>query len=254
MEGQKHTKRGASPGHRFGHSVSLISPSRVILFGGAVADKSYQITNDVFSFNVKTQKWTRVHAKSKNNVPSPRAAHGATAIDNSQVVVFGGAQAQGSVVDNDLHLLKLMNDETRCRWVRVPAEEPRPSSRYGHSMAYFRPFIFLIGGSIGRRQVRTNPGNEPTDEVWMLSIESRNFRWELVDFKNGPAPGPRVYHSSSVLKTSKTSHIILLFGGRGQGNQVFNDLWYLSKEKSRSFRWNKVKWETQKSSGTVGRT
>ena len=150
MESQPEPRAGPNPGHRFGHSVSVISPSRMILFGGAIADKAYQITNDVFSFNSQTQKWTRVLPKSPGNVPSPRAAHGATAIDNSQVVVFGGAQAQGSVVDNNLHLLKLMNDESKCRWVRVPAEEPRPTSRYGHSMAYFRPFIFLIGGSIGR--------------------------------------------------------------------------------------------------------
>ena len=140
-----------NPGHRFGHSLSLVSSFRAILFGGAVADSNYQITNDVFSFNTKTHKWTKILPKSKKNIPSPRAAHGATPIENLQVVIFGGAQAQGSVVDNDLHLLKLMNDESQCRWVKVPVEEPRPSSRYGHTMAYFKPYILLIGGSIGIR-------------------------------------------------------------------------------------------------------
>ena len=144
------------PGNRFGHSISVISSMRSILFGGAVADPNYRITNDVFSFNSKTGKWTQVTAKSAKYSPSARAAHGATAIDNLQVVVFGGAQAQGRVVDNDLYLLKLMEDETQCRWVKVPVEEPRPSSRYGHTMAYMKPYIFLIGGSIGRGEGSTD--------------------------------------------------------------------------------------------------
>ena len=145
-----------SPGNGFGHSISVISSFRAILFGGAVANPSYQITNDVFSFNSKKQKWSLVHPNSTKNLPTPRAAHGATAIDNLQVVIFGGAQAQGCVVDNNLYLLKLMKDETLCQWVKVPVEEPRPNSRYGHTMAYIKPYIFLIGGSIGKIRWRVH--------------------------------------------------------------------------------------------------
>lgn len=142
-------KKTASPGRRFGHSISVVSSSRAILFGGAIADDNYQITNDIFSFNSNTGKWTKVKSKDKKNIPTPRAAHGATAIENLQIVIFGGAQAQGSIVDNELYLLKLMTDEAQCRWVKVPVEEPKPSSRYGHSMAFVKPYIFIIGGSIG---------------------------------------------------------------------------------------------------------
>lgn len=68
----------------------------------------------------------------------------------------------------------------------------------------------------------------------------------------GPAPAPRVYHSTSVLKTSKTNYIILLFGGRGLDNKVFNDLWYLSRDSAKGFLWNKVKWESQQSNDKAG--
>lgn len=95
-------------------------------------------------------------------------------------------------------------------------------------------------------------GNEPTNEVWGLSIEAREFRWSLVDFKKGPVPPPRVYHSTSVLKTSKTSQIILLYGGRSHGNKVLNDLWYLSKEKASQFRWNKISLETSRANEIIG--
>jgi len=87
-----------------------------------------------------------------------------------------------------------------------------------------------------------------------LSIEARDFRWVKVDFKNSPIPAPRVYHTTSVLKTSKTNQIILLFGGRGHSNKVFKDLWYLSKEKSKNFRWNKVKLETPQNNEKIGKT
>lgn len=151
MEPKKSSKPkiSNSPGKRFGHSVSIISPTRSILFGGAKADSTYQITNDIFSFDSKTSSWTKVYSKDNRDVPSPRAAHGATAIENLQIVIFGGAQSQGSVVDNELYLLKLMADEAQCRWVKVPVEEPRPVSRYGHTMAFVKPYIFIIGGSIG---------------------------------------------------------------------------------------------------------
>lgn len=142
-------KKEVTPQRRFGHSICVISQLRAILFAGAVAETNFKITNDIFSFNSRTGVWTQVYPKDKKNMPSPRAAHGATAIENLQMVVFGGAQAQGSVVDNNLYLLKLMADEARCRWVKVPVEEPKPKSRYGHTMAFIKPFIFLIGGNIG---------------------------------------------------------------------------------------------------------
>jgi hypothetical protein len=89
--------------------------------------------------------------------------------------------------------------------------------------------------------------------VHALSIEAREFRWSLIEFKKGPVPAPRVYHSTSVLKTSKTNQIALLFGGRGKGNKCFNDLWYLSKEKSNTFRWNKINLETSEKNENIGK-
>jgi len=139
-----------TPSKRFGHSICVISQFRAILFAGAVADTTYKITNDIFSFNSRTGVWTQVIPKEKKGMPSPRAAHGATAIENLQMVVFGGAQAQGSVVDNELYLLKLMGDESKCKWVEVPVEDPKPPSRYGHTMAFIKPNIFIVGGNIGK--------------------------------------------------------------------------------------------------------
>lgn len=40
-----------NPEKRFGHSVTMVSKDRAIIFGGAVGDGVYRITNDLFSYD-----------------------------------------------------------------------------------------------------------------------------------------------------------------------------------------------------------
>ena len=52
--------------------------------------------------------------------PSPRAAHGSTAVDSLQMVVYGGATGGGSLASDDLYLLDLRNGEPMAQWMIVP--------------------------------------------------------------------------------------------------------------------------------------
>ena len=47
-----------NPERRFGHTMTLISKDRAIMFGGAVGDGIYRITNDTFSFDCRSHTWT----------------------------------------------------------------------------------------------------------------------------------------------------------------------------------------------------
>lgn len=58
-----------------------------------------------------------------------------------------------------------------------------------------------------------------------MSVEAKEFKWAQMDFGKGPLPSPRVYHSSTVLRTSKTVQMVLLFGGRNAKNQVIVLIW-----------------------------
>ncbi len=140
-----------------------------------MGDGIYRITNDIFSFDCPTNKWTALKPKSVEEGPQARAAHGATSVENNQMVVFGGAHSHGNLVDNELYLLKLGNIETNAKWIKVPVDpNTKPASRYGHQMIFFKPYILVIGGNIG---------NEPTNEVWALSIDKSPFSWFKIDFK-----------------------------------------------------------------------
>jgi len=94
---------GNAPQARFGHTMSLVSKSKVVLFGGATGDTGkYAITGDAYSFDLLARFWRKIDGTFSLTIsplnfpgggtsPSPRAAHGAAAVDANQLVVYGGA-------------------------------------------------------------------------------------------------------------------------------------------------------------------
>ena len=217
-----------NPEKRFGHTVTMIEEERAILFGGAVGDGVYRITNDIYSFDCRANKWSILQPKKTDNAPSPRAAHGATAVESNQLVIFGGAHSHGNLVDNELYLLKVSSSgDSNGRWIKVPVDGQKPSSRYGHSLVFFKPFIVVIGGNIG---------SEPTREVWMLSTEKSPFKWQKLEFGE-PQPCARVYQSTCLWKSSARGDMILMYGGRNTKNAALNDLWGLRRHKNGAWDW-----------------
>lgn len=153
------------------------------------------------------------------------------------MVIFGGAHSHGNLVDNDLYLLKLGSIETNAKWIKVPVESARPTSRYGHTMIFCKPFILIIGGNIG---------NEPSNEVWSLCIDKSPFSWAKIDFKD-KEPCPRVYHASTLWKAEKKFDMVLIFGGRNAKNLALNDLWGLRKHKTGTWEWVMAPTKNEKS-------
>lgn len=95
---------------RFGHTMTQISKSKVVLFGGATGDTGkYVITGDVYIFCMMTNKWSKLEGA--GIAPSPRAAHKSCSVDSLQMVVYGGATGGGSLASDDLYLLDLRNGE-----------------------------------------------------------------------------------------------------------------------------------------------
>ncbi len=55
---------GDVPQARFGHTITLVSSSKVVLFGGATGDTGkYIMTGDTFLFNILTKSWTKLAGK-----------------------------------------------------------------------------------------------------------------------------------------------------------------------------------------------
>lgn len=57
---------GEVPSARFGHTLTMVSQNKIILFGGAVGDtKNFVFSNETFSLNLSNKIWNKL--ESKNN-------------------------------------------------------------------------------------------------------------------------------------------------------------------------------------------
>jgi len=72
---------GEVPLARFGHTITQVSKSKVILFGGATGDTGrYVITGDTYALDIIGNKWSKLDGS--GIAPSPRAAHGSCSVDS----------------------------------------------------------------------------------------------------------------------------------------------------------------------------
>jgi protein phosphatase len=56
---------GEVPMARFGHTITLVSKAKVVLFGGATGDTGkYSMTGETFLFNILTKTWSKLNGRS----------------------------------------------------------------------------------------------------------------------------------------------------------------------------------------------
>ncbi len=61
---------GNAPQARFGHTMSLVSKSKVVLFGGATGDTGkYAITGDAYSFDLLARFWRKIDGTFSLSIP-----------------------------------------------------------------------------------------------------------------------------------------------------------------------------------------
>jgi protein phosphatase len=103
-----------------------------------------------------------------------------------------------------------------------------PGRRYGHVMAYMRPWLVVFGG---------NTGSEPVNDVWVLDIMAMGA-WASVP-TGVDIPSPRVYHAAAVCrtKTGSANGMLVVFGGRTSAQSALNDTWGLRKHKDGRLDW-----------------
>lgn len=102
-----------------------------------------------------------------------------------------------------------------------------PGKRYGHSMAYLKPYIIVFGG---------NTANKITNDVWVINIEEHVLEWQLLKFQS-KVPGPRMYHASGVCKYGGASGMIIFYGGRSDTHQPLSDTWGLRRHRNGDWSW-----------------
>ena len=220
------------PPPRFGHTVNIISKTRIVIFGGAIStpnnQASYTMTSDLYLYNMAQNVWKKLEPAASYKPPHVRAAHASATVRDNQVLYYGGSIGNGQYATDDLWFLDIKNQE-EANWMQVPVDGPTPGPRYGHSMVYIYPNLILFGGSNNSGQ---NRKNVIMKDVWIFPTDKTPFNWIKLDTESNSLLTARLYHTSCVYqKINGENEALVLFGGRDAQNISLKDLCLLVKQK-----------------------
>ena len=228
---------GDKPLPRFGHSLVMITPVKICLFGGAVGEtRRINYSNDTYIYNIMTKIWMKLNINSNTGlVPSERAAHAAASNDNLQMAIYGGSNSTG-LADDKLWMLHL-SEQNEGIWTEIKVVGQTPGPRYGHSLAYMNPFFVLFGGNF-------NPNL--TNEVWIINTKNNQCQWEKINFgNNNIIPSARLYHTCGICPSGNCLGMMIVFGGRDSNEKPLNDIWGLTRHRDGNWSWSKAELKDQ---------
>ncbi|KAJ6809534.1 adagio-like protein 3 [Iris pallida] len=189
----------SSPPGRWGHTLSCLNGSWLVVFGGCGRDG---LLNDVFVLDLDAQQptWKEVAGEAP---PLPRSWHSSCTVDGSKLVVSGGCTDAG-VLLSDTFQLDLTKErptwrEIRSSWV--------PPSRLGHTLSvYNRSKILMFGGMAKSGSLRLR-----SCDTYTMDLEEEEPQWRQLCTSGLTAacPPPRLDHVAVSLPCGR----VIIFGG-----------------------------------------
>ncbi|XP_077230662.1 flavin-binding, kelch repeat, f box 1 [Tasmannia lanceolata] len=214
-----------SPPGRWGHTLSCLNGSWLVVFGGC---GSKGLLNDVFVLDLDAHQptWKEV---SGEGPPLPRSWHSSCTVDGSKLVVSGGCTESG-VLLSDTFLLDLTMEKPM--WREIPTSWS-PPSRLGHTLSvYGRTKILMFGGL-----AKGGPLRLRSSEAYTIDLEDDEPQWRQlggngfagVSSQSAIAPPPRLDHVAVSMPCGR----IIIFGGSIAGLHSASQLFLLdpSEEK-----------------------
>ncbi|XP_062611135.1 F-box only protein 42-like [Saccostrea cucullata] len=201
---------GSNITERYSHCACYYDKSMYI-FGGCTSTNT--TFNDLWRFDLKERQWIRPLAI--GTYPSPKACASLVVYKDS-LVLFGGWSHptpyplhQAARFFSELHIYK----PEQNRWYHLNTMSPvSPAPTAGHSASIVGDRMVVFGGS-------HVPGTG-NNEVWEFNFIDMTWQRKHTGNKR---PNPR-YGQTQV--TLDDTHILVV-GGCGGPNQIFNDLWLL---------------------------
>lgn len=96
---------------RMHHQMEMIANKYLVVVFGMGAKR--EVCKDVFLLDMSVMEWKEL--KLNGTPPSPRFAHSLAVSDELEAVIFGGIQADGSLVDNSVYVLKESNTQAETK-------------------------------------------------------------------------------------------------------------------------------------------
>ena len=185
---------------RAGHTLARAPDGKLFAFGGfRLSPEGHrgatQFLNDVEIFDEEASLW--FPGFTTGEAPEPRVGHTATALQNGNLLVFGG-MTEAEKYLNDVHVL----DPSLFNWYRPAVKGAPPKGRYHHSAVRVGSRVVVFGGA-GKL-------NWALKEVHTLDTDS--WKWtEHSDKVEGDPPSARVGYAAFAAGDDR--HIVV-FGGQ----------------------------------------
>lgn len=210
---------GSAPPGRWGHTLSCLNSSALVVFGGCGADG---LLNDVFVLDLDEQEptWREVAGREPagdgeeaggggGQRPRPRSWHSSCTLDGSKLVVFGGCTDSGRLL-SDTFLLDL--EAEKPTWREIPVNWS-PPSRLGHSLSVYEDRKILMFGGLAT----SGPLRLRSSDAFTIDLSEDSPSWRYVTGSTlpggataaGTAPPPRLDHVAFGVAGGR----VLIFGG-----------------------------------------
>lgn len=76
---------GDIPQARFGHTITIVSKTKVVLFGGATGDTGkYSMTGETYMYNILNKAWQKLSGKANQRVYTFLSSQGSATIPESR--------------------------------------------------------------------------------------------------------------------------------------------------------------------------
>ncbi|PWZ40952.1 Adagio-like protein 3 [Zea mays] len=196
----RRVKVSASPPGRWGHTLSWLNGSWLVVFGGC---GQQGLLNDVFVLDLDAQQptWREVASEGP---PLPRSWHSSCTLDGSKLVVSGGC-AESGVLLSDTFLLDLTKEKPA--WREIPTSWS-PPSRLGHTTSvYGATKLFMFGGLAKSGSLRLR-----SSDAYTVDVSEDSPQWRQLATTTGfpnISPPPRLDHVAVSLPCGR----IIIFGG-----------------------------------------
>ncbi|KAA8540168.1 hypothetical protein F0562_024269 [Nyssa sinensis] len=220
------------PRPRASHSLNFVSGCLVLFGGGCEGGRHLDDTWIAYIGNDirRILNWQKIDS----GVPSGRFGHSCAVIDDS-LVLFGGINDHG-IRQNDTWVGQVSFHETTgitFAWRLLDVGSIAPPPRGAHAGCCIDNKRMLIHGGIGLSGLRLG-------DTWILDLsESHQFgTWR--EIVTHPSPPARSGHTLTYIGGTQT----VLFGGRGLGYEVLDDVWLFDSSEGH-LRWLQLLFELQ---------